>query len=389
MSPKSRNDAAGGRPPTILIAGGGTGGHVYPGLAVAEALRALAPGARISFAGTRRGLESVLVPKAGWPIDFVPASGFRGLGPGARLRFVVNFLGGLFRSLRLVGRLRPDVVLGTGGYVGAPVLAAARLLRRRTALQEQNSVPGSANRLLARWADRIYLGFAEARTFFPKRDCLVTGNPVRADFVARTGAAAPAFDGGRPLRLLVFGGSSGARTLNAALRELAPRWRDRDDLELRLQTGTAEKEAVAAAFADFPAARARVDAYILDMPEALAWADLVVCRAGAMTLAELAASGAPAVLVPYPFATDDHQLRNARDFEGAGAALVLEDAACDGPALADVVESLAADPARLGVMAAACARLARPAAAAEIAADLMRLAGRDVRGDGEGGPRVP
>ncbi len=376
--------------PRVLIAGGGTGGHVYPGLAVAEALRALAPEAEIRWVGTRRGLESVLVRHAGLRLHLVPASGFRGLGSGARLRFLVNFGLGLLRSLWLLARWRPAVVLGTGGYVSAPVLAAARLLRLPTALQEQNALPGSANRLLGRWARRVYLGFAAAGEHFPAGRTLVTGNPVRGAFSAGGAATAPAAaapaaaqpppappaPGGA--RLLLFGGSRGARTLNRAAAEAAPGWLRREDLSLWLQTGPAEVGDVRRAYGEPPPARVRIDPYILDMPAALGWADLVVCRAGAMTLAELAASARPAVLVPFPHATDQHQLRNARDWERDGAAVVLEDAGCDGPTLAAAVDRLAADPERLRRMGAAAAARATPGAARAIAVDLLRLAGRPV-----------
>ncbi len=365
------------RPPRVLIAGGGTGGHVYPGLAIAEALLSLHPEARVWFAGTRRGLEAALVPKAGYELFLIPASGFRGLGAGARLRFVINFIHGFCRSLVLLNRLKPDLVLGTGGYVGAPVLAAARLLRRPTALQEQNAVPGSANRLLSRWAQRIYLGFDEARSYFPKRECVHTGNPVRADFLAAAAPApTPAWRGERALRVLVFGGSSGAHTINEALKGAAAIWAGRDDMIFRLQTGPRERDDVAAAFAAVPEGSVVVESFILDMPQALRWADLVICRAGAMTLAELAAVGKPAILVPYPYATDDHQLRNAQDIEAAGAAVVIKDSDCDAGSLAAMVAKLMSDPERLQAMGRASAARSRTGAAMEIAADLMRLIGR-------------
>lgn len=371
----------------VLIAGGGTGGHVYPGLAVAEALQQVAPWCEVRFAGTRRGLEFLLVPRAGFHLYLVPASGFRGMGPGARLRFVVNFVAGLLRSLRLLLSWKPNVILGTGGYVSAPVLAAGRLLRKPCALQEQNAIPGSANRLLGRWARRIYLGFSAASDHFQGRDCLVTGNPVREAF---TGGAEPAMDpdppppgtesptGGREMRLLVFGGSRGARTLNETVIAAAARWLREESLAVWIQTGPGSYEAVAEAFADFPGQRVRVDAYLFDMPAALAWADLAVCRAGAMTLAELAALGKPAVLVPFPHATDDHQLKNARACEEAGAAVVLEDAVCDGERLAALVRSLAADRPRLQAMGAAAAARSRPGAARRIACDLIRLGGGEL-----------
>jgi len=370
------------RPLRVLVAGGGTGGHVYPGLAVAEAVQAAAPRAEIRFAGTRRGLEAILVPQAGYRLHTVPASGFRGLGPLARLRFLLNFAAGLVSSLWLLARWRPDVVLGTGGYASAPIMAAARLRSIPCALQEQNTIPGSANRLLARWADRIYLGFAESQQYFPEKSCLFTGNPVRASFSrgqkpstaekeVSPCLSANANDDG--LRLLIFGGSRGARTLNNAAKGATALWQRQPCPAIWLQTGPAQKEELVAAYAEFPQDRVRVTAYIFDMPTALAWADLAVCRAGAMTLAELHVLGKPAVLVPFPHATDDHQLKNARACEEAGAAVVVTNDALTPQVLVDTVESLAEDSARLQAMGQAAAALARPEAATKIAQDLLRL----------------
>ncbi len=364
---------SGARTRRVLITGGGTGGHVYPGLAVAEALRALDPALEIRFAGTRRGLESVLVPAAGWPLDTVPASGFRGLGPLGRLVFLLNLVAGTLLSLGLLLRRRPDMVLGTGGYVCAPVMLAARLLGVTCALQEQNAIPGSANRLVGRWARRVYLGFAEAARWFPAGRSLPTGNPVRAAFARPTTAASAR--GERGFRLLIFGGSRGAHTLNLAAAAAAVDLGARREFELLVQTGTADLEATRAAFAGADPGRFRVVPYIEDMAGALAWADLVVGRAGAMTLAELQTAGKAAVLVPFPFATDDHQSRNAEACATAGAAVVLADAACDGPALLRLVDELRADPARLAGMARAARALARPEAAATIARDLLNLMG--------------
>lgn len=377
MSERGRGEAA-GRPLRLLIAGGGTGGHVYPGLAVAEAVRRLHPDAQVRFCGTRRGLEATVVPAAGWRLYTVPASGMRGLGPAARARFAANLVAGGAAALVLLLRWRPDVVLGTGGYASAPALLAARLLGVPVALQEQNAVPGSANRLLARRANRLYLGTAAAAARFPGRDCLVTGNPVRAAF-----RAAPAGPAGAPgvLNVLMFGGSGGARTLNRAACALAGLWRGRDDVAFVVQTGPAGRDEVAAAFAGWAPERVRVTAYIDDMAAALAGADLAVCRAGAMTLAELAVAGRPAVLVPFPHATDDHQWHNAQDVAAGGAAVVLRDEACDGATLAALVSELGRDRPRLTAMARASAARARPDAARLIAVDLWRLAGRGGPGD--------
>lgn len=363
------------RPLRILFTGGGTGGHVYPGLAVAEQLRRLVPEAEIRFVGTRRGIEATLVPKAGWPFTAVSASGFRGLGAVARLRFLLNFALGAVGSLGLLLRWRPNVVLGTGGYVSAPVITAASLLGIECAVQEQNAIPGSVNRLVGRRARRAYLGFAGAARWFPAGRCVATGNPVRAAMAAGAEAQAPRRSG-PDAHVLVFGGSGGAATLNRAVVQAAAGWSAQPGLTVLAQTGPREfaavRDAVAAAA---PAGGVVVVPYIDDMAAELARADLVVCRAGAMTLAELHCLGRPAVLVPFPHATDDHQTRNARDCEQAGAAVVVPDAECDGPRLEALVAGLLAEPGRLEAMAAAARSLGRPQAAAVIAADLLALAG--------------
>ncbi len=382
-----------GRRLRLLVAGGGTGGHVYPGLAVAEALGSATEAPDIRFAGTGRGLESQLVPRAGYRLYKVPSSGFRGLNHWARIQFVVNFQLGLWRSLALLIGWRPDAVLGTGGYASAPVVIAARMLRIKCALQEQNAYPGSANRLLARWAQRIYLGVPAAKRFFPAELCRETGNPVRRAFLAQTDraparsntaaagvggsgseASPPHSDDVDEVRVLIFGGSRGARSLNDALQGAVNELAADQRLTLWIQTGTADCAAVTAAFASW-GQRARVVSYILDMPTALRWADLAVCRAGAMTLAELAAAGRPAILVPFPHATDDHQLHNARALAAAGAALVLEDRDCTPARLTATIGELTADRSRVATMAAAARKMARPDAAQEIAADLLVLAG--------------
>ncbi len=367
-------------PVRVLITGGGTGGHVYPGLAVAGALEKLAPGSEVRFAGTSRGIESVLVPRAGYRFATLPASGFRGLGGRARFLFLMNFFLGFFRSVLMFLLWRPRVVLGTGGYVSAPVMLAARVLDIRCALQEQNAVPGSTNRLVGRWARRIYLGFGGAARFFKASRCRETGNPVRSEFLAAA-LDETALNGRTGNHLLVFGGSRGSATLNNAVCEAAETWRGRPDLSVMIQTGPREHEVVAKAFGAGTADRIDVVPYIDDMASALRRADLVVSRSGAMTLAELQCVGRPAVLVPFPFATDDHQLRNAEDCERAGAAVVLKDNECDGPALVRLVDELLGDPARLQGMSEAATGLARPDAAEVIAADLLQLAGgKTIRG---------
>lgn len=366
----------------IVITGGGTGGHVYPGLAVAEALRTVDPDGAILFVGTRGGMEARLVPEAGHAFATVPASGVRGLGWGARLLFAANLAVGLVKALWLLGRFRPDLVLGTGGYVSVPVMAASRLLRRRAVLQEQNSVPGSANRLAARWAEMVYLGFEDGAAAFPRTPTRWTGNPVRrAVAEALNAVRRPPWNGDRPLRLLIFGGSRGARTLNRAVGEAGEAWVFDRNLEARVQTGPEDHAEVDRALAPARAAwrqdgrELKVTPFIDDMAAALGWADLVVCRAGAMTLSELTAAGLPAILVPFPHATDDHQTRNAAGMARSGAAELLPDDLCNGESLRAMVDHLRADPAGLADMGRRSAALARPGAAMEIAVDLLRRTG--------------
>lgn len=380
MTPNPPADAASSNgkvrvhpPVRVLITGGGTGGHVYPGLAVAGALENLAPGSDIRFAGTSRGIESILVPQAGYRFTTLPASGLRGLGGRARFLFVLNFFLGFFRSVLMLLVWRPRIVLGTGGYVSAPVMLAARSLGIPCALQEQNAIPGSTNRLVARWARRIYLGFGTAARFFRAERCRETGNPVRSEFLAEVGRDKPVDSGGAN-HLLVFGGSRGAATLNAAVIQAAAAWGERKDLAILIQTGPGDHASVSAAFDSASADRIKVVPYIEEMAVELKRADVVVSRAGAMTLAELQCMGRPAVLVPFPFATDDHQLRNAEDCARAGAAVVLEDGRCDGQALVNLVDELLGDPERLREMGEAAAGMARPDAAEVIAADLLQLA---------------
>ncbi len=376
MRDRPDSDAGGntGRRLRVLITGGGTGGHIYPGLAVAEAVAEAVPGADIRFAGTAAGLEAELIPGAGYRLIVLPASGFRGLGLKARLAFIVNTFLGILRGMFVLIRWRPAVVLGTGGYASVPALAAARLLGIPCALQEQNSVPGSANRLLGRWMRRIYLGFPAADRFFRRGLCRHTGNPVRRAVVeafAGPERRDPSEEGA--LNILVFGGSRGARTLNRAVMGAAGDWAAQKGRRFLVQTGPRELGEVTAACAH--AANIEVVAYIQDMASALRWADLVVCRAGAMTLAEIQCAGKAAILVPYPHATDDHQRHNADDCAAAGAAVVLPDEDCRGESLTRLMDGLLRDGAKLARMGQVARNLARPEAARLIAGDLLALAG--------------
>ena len=368
--------------PGIVIAGGGTGGHLFPALAVADELKRRRPDARIEFVGGRRGLESRLVPAAGYPLRVLPLSGLKGASLPARAMGVVAAGAGVLRCAVWMLRSRPHLVIGVGGYASGPAVLAGQVLGVKTMVLEQNHFPGATNRWLAPHVDAVCVPSDAARRRLGGLG-IVTGNPVRPEF-ARIGPAAP----GARLMLLVFGGSRGARSINRAMVEALPELA-RMTIPLRIvhQTGQEETEVVAAAYAGYPSLQAEVTAFIEDMPRQLAGADIVVCRAGATTLSELATAGRPALLVPYPHAADDHQRLNAEAVQEAGAALVVRDQDLDGRGLASIIAELAADPARRLAMGEAARRLAVPDAAARIVDVAERLiAGQR---EEEGGAHVP
>jgi UDP-N-acetylglucosamine--N-acetylmuramyl-(pentapeptide) pyrophosphoryl-undecaprenol N-acetylglucosamine transferase len=346
---------------TFLIAAGGTGGHLYPGIAVADELRRRDPETRVVFAGTSRGLETRIVPQAGYALELLPILPLNGVGLPRALLGLGLLPVGLFASLLLLLRLRPTAVLGVGGYAGGPVVLMGALLGVHTVILEPNATPGFTNRVLRPFVRAAACAWEEARVRYGAKGVL-TGNPVRGGFAALArkppaGAAS----------LLVFGGSQGSRILNQAVVEALPRLPAPDRLRIVHQTGPAMREQVASAYAE--AGRdAEVTPYLDDMERRFAEADLVVARSGATTCAELQAAGKPAVLVPFAGASDDHQLMNARAMEARGAALVVEEK--DLGSLAGAVGALLADSARLVRAGAAARAMARPDAAARVA-DLL------------------
>jgi UDP-N-acetylglucosamine--N-acetylmuramyl-(pentapeptide) pyrophosphoryl-undecaprenol N-acetylglucosamine transferase len=369
----------------VVVTGGGTGGHIYPGLAIAEALRRRAPEVEVLFVGGRR-LEAYVVPQAGWPFRAIAG---RGLPRPASIATIVALgataLGGA-QALALLWRWRPDVVVATGGYVCAPVGAAAIALGVPLVLQEQNVRAGLANRVLARWARWVSLPYPEAAASLPARAAAATGVPVREAALRGDRARAYArwgLEAGR-LTVLVLGGSQGARSLNAAVCRLADLLMYDARIQLLHQTGAADLETVRRAIGHRehvgpPAVRQVAAAFLDPIGDAYACADLVVCRAGASTLAEVTAWGLPAVLVPYPHAATAHQDENAAVLARAGAALVVPDRALAGTALLEAVGRLLDDPARRAAMAAASRALGRPDAADAVAGRVLALA-RAARG---------
>ncbi|HEX4824646.1 MAG TPA: undecaprenyldiphospho-muramoylpentapeptide beta-N-acetylglucosaminyltransferase [Candidatus Polarisedimenticolaceae bacterium] len=352
----------------IVFAGGGTGGHLFPALAVADELRRRHPERRVRFVGARNGLEAKLVPRAGYDLTLLPLSGLKGAGALARLRSAASASLAVVRSVGAFVRRRPALVVGVGGYASGPAVLAAWLVRVETMLMEQNHFPGATNRWLAPRASAVCVPSEAAKARLHGIG-IVTGNPIRPEFAA----IGPA-PGGARLSLLVFGGSRGARSINRAAVDALPRLAAMSPPPRVVhQTGVEAHEQVAQAYAAHPELDALVRPFFDDMPERLAAADLVVSRAGATTLAELAAAGRSAILVPFPHAADDHQRMNAEAVRDAGAAVVIPDAELEGARLAAEIASLAADPARRASMAAAAKTLAKPDAARRIAdvADLL------------------
>ena len=358
------------RAPRILLCGAGTGGHLYPGLATALELRRRHPEAMLLFAGTGRGQELEAVQRAGLTHARIRSAGLKGKTPGALLRGLLTLPLSAWDAWRLLSRTRPDLVIGLGGYSsGAPVLLAA-LRRTPTMVLEQNAAPGVTNRLLARVVSAAAVSHDGALPHFPGSG-FVSGNPVREAFLAPA-PPRPTAGGGH---LLVLGGSQGAHALNVTLMDAAPRLAAaRPPIGVTHQTGARDAAAVRRRYAE-AGLTARVEPFFEEMAELMRDADVILARAGATTLAEIAAVGRPAVRVPLPGAADDHQRWNAEALVAAGAAELLPQAALTGELVAARVLRLIADDARRLEMSAAARRLARPDAAAAIADRAEQLMG--------------
>jgi UDP-N-acetylglucosamine--N-acetylmuramyl-(pentapeptide) pyrophosphoryl-undecaprenol N-acetylglucosamine transferase len=351
-----------------ILAGGGTGGHVIPALAIAHCLQELY-GAQVLFVGTARGIENRLVPKAGFALRLVQVGALKNVSLTTRLKTALDLPRAIFASSRIISEFWPDVMIGVGGYASGPAMLAAALKSVPTVAFEPNVVPGFANRLVAPMVSAAAVHFRETGRYF--RRSQVTGVPVRRAFFDiagnRTGAARPT--------LLVFGGSQGAHAINqvvigslAALRAQVPQ------LHIVHQTGERDYNQAQAAYLA-AGGSAEIYPFIDDMPGIFARSDLLLCRSGASTVAEVMAAGKPAVFVPFPRAADDHQKRNAELLERAGAAVMLEEVSMTSQRLVESVAALLADRPRLARMSAAARSLAHPDAAGEIAGMAARLAG--------------
>jgi UDP-N-acetylglucosamine--N-acetylmuramyl-(pentapeptide) pyrophosphoryl-undecaprenol N-acetylglucosamine transferase len=350
---------------TILIMAGGTGGHVFPGLAVADELRGR--GWNVVWMGARGGLEARLVPARGYPVEWIRAAALRGKGLAAKLLLPLHLLIGFWQSARAIFRLRPDVVLGMGGYVAFPGGMMASLLARPLAVHEQNAIAGLVNRVLAGVADQALVAFPEAL-----KGAEWTGNPVRADIAAVAPPAARYAGRSGPLRLLVVGGSLGAQALNEVVPQALALIDAPSRPSVAHQAGEKNLDALKKNYAA-AGVRGECLAFIEDMARSYAEADLVICRAGAMTVSELSAAGMASVLVPFPHAVDDHQTANARFLADRGAAILLPQKELSPARLAALIRSL--DRPALLAMAEKARVLGKPDAARVVADRCVALAG--------------
>ncbi len=354
----------------LIISGGGTGGHLFPGLAVARALRDLDPEASVLFVGTRHGIETRIIPDTEFPIRYITARGLRKTGLLNALRGIAEIPRGIVQSIRILREFRPDAVLGVGGYASGPTLVAAWLMGIPSAIQEQNSLMGTTNLILSRIVDRIFTSWEDTKPAPPAEKTLMVGNPVRMDLMDCPGL--PRKEG--KFNVLVFGGSQGARSINEAIvlnlngfGEFTAR------IGLLHQTGRNVATQIARAYA-LAGIDADVREFIHDMGAAYQWADLVVCRSGASTLAELTAFGKPAILIPFPYAIGDHQTSNALVLESAGAARVIRDQNLKTGTLVRAITELALKPDLLRSMAKNSRKIGRPDAARTIARELAGMA---------------
>ncbi|OHE22801.1 MAG: undecaprenyldiphospho-muramoylpentapeptide beta-N-acetylglucosaminyltransferase [Syntrophus sp. GWC2_56_31] len=347
----------------MIIAGGGTGGHLFPGIAIAEEFLGRHPANQVLFIGTERGLEKKILGGLGLPLRTIHVEGIKGQRPLRIAGALTKIPGGLFASFRILREFRPDIVVGVGGYASGPAVLAAFLMGVKTAIAEQNAFPGLTNRTLGYLADRIFLAFPISQRWFPKRRTHITGNPIRAAFTAEKQQGEktdPRFT------ILVFGGSQGAHTINRMVGEaLAGLQHLKDLLRFIHQAGEKDLEAMSATYRKHGFS-AEVSPFIVDMAAAYHKADLLICRAGATSIAEITAGGKASILIPFPFAVNDHQALNAEVLSRAGAAEAIAEKDLSGPGLARMIEQLYQNQGAVRKMEAAAAALGKRNAAKEI-----------------------
>jgi UDP-N-acetylglucosamine--N-acetylmuramyl-(pentapeptide) pyrophosphoryl-undecaprenol N-acetylglucosamine transferase len=351
----------------VILAGGGTGGHLFPGLAVAREFQRRDAMTQILFVGTKQGIEARVLPREGFKLELLPVRGLKGRGMRGVLEALYGIPVSLLRSLAVIRNFRPHVILGLGGYASGPLVLAGKLRGIRCAIMEQNLRPGLTNKLLARVVDRVLTAYPESAGYFPAARVVETGNPVRWRKL-------PEAKKSELFTLLITGGSLGAHRINIAVVDALKKLTDLgSQLRIVHQTGQADFSLVKSAYAALPF-EAEIAPFIEAMDEAYAAADLVLCRAGAMTVAELTAFGKAAIVVPFPYAIYDHQQLNGEALERHGAAEMILDENLDGETLARRIRQLLADRPRLARLAAAARALGRPEAAERIVDECYALA---------------
>ena len=359
----------------VVIAGGGTGGHLFPGLAVAEELRNRDASTEVIFVGTEFGIEARVVPREGYPLKFLRAEGLVGVSTAKKIKAIAKMFFSVIDSYRIIKTVSPDMVIGAGGYASGAIVFLAFLMSIPTMILEQNSVPGLTNRVLGKFVNTVCLTYQESIPFFPKEKTFLTGNPIRTYILRGSTEAGYRLFSLEPqlFTIFVFGGSSGARSINTALVEALNYLHDlKDKIQFLHQTGLKDYEKIREAYrmAGF---KGTIAPFIYQMGEAYAVADVVVSRAGATTLAELTAIGKPAILVPYPFAAGNHQELNARKLREIGAAKVILDRELKGEALADSVREMYMNRAIRTDMQRNSRSVGRPEASAKVVDIAMSL----------------
>mgnify|MGYP001025444529 CR=1 FL=1 len=365
-------------PLRIVIAGGGTGGHLFPGIALAQEFTARNPNNKLLFVGTGKPFETTALLKAGFAHKRITSEGIKGRGIWNQTKSILKIPKGIVESVMILKQFRPDLVLGVGGYSAGPLVAGAWLLGIKIVLHEQNILPGITNRILSRLAHRIYVSFDDIPTGFNPKKVLYTGNPVRKEILqSATDQKAQGIDDAtqqRQFAILILGGSQGAHSINMAVLDAIDKIKDKDKFFFIHQTGTNDETRVKTAY-ELYGVSFRVQAFFNDMARQYQNADLVICRAGATTVAEIKAVGKGAIFIPFPFAADNHQALNARSLENAGAAEMILEKDLNGNALAERINFYASRPDALGQMASRTKDQSRPDAAAVIVDDCYKLVG--------------
>jgi len=354
----------------VIIAGGGTGGHLFPGIAIAEEILRRDQASSILFIGTQRGLEKRVLGNMGFNLHTLDVEGIKGRGIAKAISAILKIPRSLVESYRLIRSFCPDIVIGVGGYASGPAVMTARLMGIKTAIAEQNALPGITNRILGKIVDRIFLTFPETKKWFPEKKTIASGNPVRAAFLAgirEAGKSAGKFT------LLIFGGSQGAHSINlAVLDSLTYLTKIKDQLKVIHQTGSADLDSTLLNYQS-RGIDAEVLPFIMDMAQAFRSADLLICRAGATSIAEITASGKASVLIPFPHAVNDNQKKHAEALVKAGAAVLIREKDISGKTLAETIEKFYHHPELIREMEARSASLGNVRAAADIVDTCMEL----------------